>query len=84
MDENANKIDEVLAVYMQGPRSYTAEDVVEIQSHGGLQSLKTILALTYKLARVPPSRVSSLNGLFEWPHRPGAGRSRDGYHKIPQ
>lgn len=42
VDEENSKIDEVLAVYMQGPHSYTAEDVVEIQSHGGLQSLKTI------------------------------------------
>ena len=42
VDEENSKIDEVLAVYMQGPHSYTAEDVVEIQSHGGLQSLKTM------------------------------------------
>lgn len=53
VDEENNKIDEVLAVYMQGPHSYTAEDVVEIQSHGGLQSLKTILGLTYKMGARP-------------------------------
>ena len=28
-------LDEALVVYMKGPRSFTAEDVVEIQSHGG-------------------------------------------------
>jgi tRNA modification GTPase len=28
-------LDEALVVYMRAPRSYTAEDVVEIQSHGG-------------------------------------------------
>src|SRR5678815_3392717 len=28
-------IDEALVVYMKAPRSFTAEDVVEIQSHGG-------------------------------------------------
>ena len=28
-------LDEALVVYMKAPRSYTAEDVVEIQSHGG-------------------------------------------------
>ena len=27
-------VDEVLAVYMRSPHSYTAEDVVEIQCHG--------------------------------------------------
>ena len=42
-NEKSEKIDEVFAVYMKAPRSYTAEDVVEIHCHGGLQSLKSIL-----------------------------------------
>jgi len=29
-------LDEALVVYMKAPRSFTAEDVVEIQSHGGI------------------------------------------------
>ena len=41
-------IDEVMAVYMKGPRSYTAEDVVEIQCHGSVVSLRKILALVLK------------------------------------
>ena len=41
-------IDEVMAVYMKGPRSYTAEDVVEIQCHGSVVSLRKILALALK------------------------------------
>ncbi|MEE1231054.1 MAG: tRNA uridine-5-carboxymethylaminomethyl(34) synthesis GTPase MnmE, partial [Phascolarctobacterium sp.] len=40
-------------VYMRAPKSYTAEDVVEIQCHGGLQSLKKILALTYTAGARP-------------------------------
>ena len=36
-------VDEVLAVYMPGPHSYTGEDVVEIQCHGGREALKEIL-----------------------------------------
>lgn len=47
-DADSTMVDEVLCVYMQAPHSYTAEDVVEIQSHGGIQSLKKILALTYQ------------------------------------
>ena len=31
----ASLLDEALVVYMKAPRSFTAEDVVEIQSHGG-------------------------------------------------
>lgn len=47
-DADGTMVDEVLCVYMQAPHSYTAEDVVEIQSHGGIQSLKKILVLTYQ------------------------------------
>ncbi|NLN42136.1 MAG: tRNA uridine-5-carboxymethylaminomethyl(34) synthesis GTPase MnmE, partial [Clostridiales bacterium] len=38
-----NIIDEVLLAYMQGPRSYTAEDVVEIHCHGGIIPITNIL-----------------------------------------
>jgi tRNA modification GTPase len=38
-----NKLDEVLGVYMKAPHSYTAEDVVEIQCHGSIVSLRRIL-----------------------------------------
>ena len=36
-------LDEVLLAYMRGPRSYTAEEVVEIQAHGGPLLLRRIL-----------------------------------------
>lgn len=39
------KIDEVLAVFMKGPRTYTKEDVVEIFCHGSIVSLRKILEL---------------------------------------
>ena len=32
---NEKVIDEVLVAYMKGPNSYTAEDVIEINCHGG-------------------------------------------------
>lgn len=38
-------IDEAMAVYMKAPHSYTAEDVVEIQCHGSIVSLRKTLAL---------------------------------------
>ena len=41
-------VDEVMAVYMKGPHSYTAEDVVEIQCHGSSVSLRKILDLVLK------------------------------------
>lgn len=41
-------IDEVLIARMEGPNSYTAEDVVEINCHGGFISVKKILELVLK------------------------------------
>ena len=38
-------IDEALVSFMARPRSYTREDVVEINCHGGYQVLQGILAL---------------------------------------
>ena len=36
-------IDEVLVMLMDGPRSYTGEDTVEIDCHGGVLSVKRVL-----------------------------------------
>ena len=42
-------IDEVLAVYMRSPRTYTREDVAEIHCHGSFLVLQNILELTLSL-----------------------------------
>lgn len=36
-------LDEVLVTLMRGPKSYTAEDVVEINCHGGMTVLRAVL-----------------------------------------
>lgn len=41
-------IDEVLVMLMRAPRSFTAEDTVEINCHGGVYALKRILELAVK------------------------------------
>ena len=47
-DENKNMLDEVLVLIMKKPRSYTAEDVVEIHCHGGHFICQQILQLLIK------------------------------------
>src|SRR5689334_21486653 len=37
------RVDEVLAVAMRGPRSFTGEDVAEIHGHGGTVNLGRLL-----------------------------------------
>ena len=41
-------IDEVLVLAMRGPHSYTAEDTIEIDCHGGIFVVKKILETTIK------------------------------------
>lgn len=38
-------VDEVLAAYMPAPRTYTRQDVVEINGHGGIVALRRVLGL---------------------------------------
>jgi len=42
-------LDEVLAVFMAGPKTYTREDVVEIHCHGNILVLQSILELLLSL-----------------------------------
>ena len=41
-------IDEVLVMLMRGPRSYTAEDTVEINCHGGVYAMRRVLDTAVK------------------------------------
>jgi len=49
--ENDSKqdIDEVLITFMKGPKSFTAEDTIEINCHGGVVSAKLILEEVIKV-----------------------------------
>ncbi|MDW7772264.1 MAG: tRNA uridine-5-carboxymethylaminomethyl(34) synthesis GTPase MnmE [Desulfobulbaceae bacterium] len=44
VDRAGTVLDEILAVFMQAPNTYTREDVVELQSHGSSLVLNAILA----------------------------------------
>lgn len=48
VDETGTVIDEVMAVVMYAPRSFTGEDTVEIQCHGGVLVMKKILEASLK------------------------------------
>ena len=70
LDTEGSVVDEVMAVYMKAPHSYTAEDVVEIQCHGGVRSLQKILTLSYAAGARPAepgefSKRAFLNGRID-------------------
>jgi len=53
IDPVTNKtIDEVLVTYMEAPYTYTAEDVAEIDCHGGIVPVKKILELVLRRGAV--------------------------------
>ncbi|HLS51418.1 MAG TPA: tRNA uridine-5-carboxymethylaminomethyl(34) synthesis GTPase MnmE [Burkholderiaceae bacterium] len=43
LDADGNPIDSGIALYFKGPNSYTGEDVLELQGHGGAAVLKRVL-----------------------------------------
>lgn len=45
VEREGHPVDEVLAVAMRAPHSYTCEDVVEVHCHGGTLVLRTVLEL---------------------------------------
>jgi len=49
-DKDKSPIDQVLALYFQGPNSYTGEDVLELQAHGGPVVLQMIVARCFEVA----------------------------------
>lgn len=68
--ETATAVDEALAVYMRAPRSFTREDVVEIQCHSGTmimqQVLKIVLLSGARLAEPGEfTRRAFLNGRID-------------------
>ena len=54
VEENGTILDEVMVSVMKAPKSYTAEDVVEINCHGGVlvtnKILKTVLSHGARIA----------------------------------
>lgn len=50
----ANEVmDEGIAIYFKGPNSFTGEDCVELQGHGGLVVLNRVLKRVYELGAEP-------------------------------
>jgi tRNA modification GTPase len=49
-DADGSSIDQGLAIYFAGPNSYTGEDVLELQAHGGPVVLQLLLADNARVA----------------------------------
>ena len=56
VDQTGALVDEAMALIMRAPHSYTREDVVELQCHGGIMALRKTLQLTYQAGARPAER----------------------------
>jgi tRNA modification GTPase len=68
--ETGEVVDEALLAIMRGPRSYTREDVIELQCHGGAVAVRAVLGLMVRLgARIAEpgefTRRAFLNGRID-------------------
>jgi tRNA modification GTPase len=64
-NHNNELIDEAIVIYFQGPKSFTAEDIVEIQCHGGYIVAQSILKATLEAgARVANAGEFSKRAFF--------------------
>jgi len=46
--ETGESVEEVMAAVMRAPKTYTREDIVEINCHGGIHTVNRVLQLTLK------------------------------------
>lgn len=70
VEEKGERIDEVLAVILKGPHSYTGEDTVEIDCHGGVLAMNRILEAAFRAGARPAqpgefTRRAFLNGRMD-------------------
>jgi len=59
-DANGDTIDQVLAVFFPAPHSYTGEDVLELQGHGGQVVLSMLVSHCLWLAKQTQTHPSAL------------------------
>ena len=77
--DGVEHLDEVLVLLMLAPRSFTAEDVVEIHCHGGVMAVQQVMARVLEqpgIRRALPGEFSQravLNGRLELTHAEAIG-----------
>jgi len=49
LDQNQQTIDQGIALFFDNPHSFTGEDVLELQGHGGIHVLQSILSRVLNL-----------------------------------
>ena len=75
LDARGEAIDHGLALFFPAPHSYTGEDVLELQAHGGPVLLQLLLTRCLEAAQSPHPGART-------PGAPGADAAQDGLHRA--
>lgn len=59
-DDNGQTLDQVLALFFPAPHSYTGEDVLELQGHGGPVVLSMLVQRCLEFAQKPDVRLAGM------------------------
>ncbi len=65
VDENKNKLDEVLVVFFPAPNTYTGEEMVEIHCHGGEGIVEVVMEEMLKAGARPAKKGEFTRRSFE-------------------
>ena len=63
--EDGEEIDEVMAVFMAAPRTYTREDTAEIYCHGGYRTAQSVLGRVFRAGARPAQSGEFTRRAFE-------------------
>ena len=63
-DRDGGRLDDGLVVAMRGPTTFTGEDVVELQVHGGAVNLGRVLAAVVAADRIWPRQAAKIPTSF--------------------
>ena len=74
-DSDGSALDQGIALWFPGPNSFTGEDVLELQGHGGPVILDLLLKRILTLPGVRQARRVLRARVFKRQARPGTGRS---------
>lgn len=77
-------IDEVLVSVMRAPRTFTGEDTVEINCHGGTFVVRKVLETVIKTGPDRQNRENLPSAHFEWKDGSFPGRSGDRCNHISE
>ena len=75
-DAQGQPIDHGLALFFPGPHSYTGEDVLELQAHGGPVVLQLLVARCLELARTALPHLRLAERLIARAHVEHVGRTQ--------